>query len=92
LDKNSNANWAEPVILLDLAIAHHRWGHNQQAQEWLEKATRLLDQSGEFSPHMHERMEFEVLRQEAERLILGNTHSAFRLFGSTFVSSSRQQF
>ena len=53
-------------------------------KEWLEKATRLLDQSQEWTAlglppwadPGHERMEIEVLRHEAERLIHGTKELA----------------
>ena len=54
---------------LELAIAHHHADHHQQAQKWLDFATRRLQDWNPASAHY--RVEIEVFRREAESLIRG---------------------
>ncbi|MCI0464392.1 MAG: hypothetical protein L0Z62_46250, partial [Gemmataceae bacterium] len=54
---------------LFLAMAHHRLGHADQSQQWLQKAQgAALKDEGQFS---WENVEIELLRREAEALIGG---------------------
>src|SRR5262249_50185499 len=64
-----------------LAMAHHRLGHTREARHWLQKATDWSEQilSGKIidpklSPFAwHCRLTVELLRHEAETLILGKS-------------------
>lgn len=61
-----------------LALAYHQLNRNDEAQRWLGKATDWLDQqeghmpreSAEMGSHRHNWLEAQVLRREAEKLIL----------------------
>ena len=59
---------AEPLICLDLAIAHFKWGQEEEARDWLERARGKLKQ-GQLPKHMHEIAETTALRREAEQLL-----------------------
>ena len=70
---SSEAIDSEPILQLGLAIAHHHADHRTDASAWLEKAQHLLkDWDAE---NANARIESEVLRHEAERLILGENHN-----------------
>jgi WD40 repeat protein/serine/threonine protein kinase/tetratricopeptide (TPR) repeat protein len=64
---------------LFLAMAHHRLGHADQARQWLEKTVRWIDQAKGGKPQnatfegalqWHQWVELELLRHEAELLLL----------------------
>ncbi len=66
------------VNWLWLALANHRLGKPEEAHRWLGKAQTWLDQfadgipphaEGEFGLHLHNWLEAQVLRREAEALI-----------------------
>jgi tetratricopeptide (TPR) repeat protein len=63
-----------------LAMAHHRLGHSDEAQKWLDKAVQWTDQAGqekEKDPAIkvpmpwNRRLTLQLLRREAETLIQG---------------------
>jgi WD40 repeat protein/tetratricopeptide (TPR) repeat protein len=51
-----------------LAMAHHRLRHTEEARRWLDKANTFLDK--EKPANWQERIEWQVLREEAEAVIL----------------------
>jgi serine/threonine protein kinase/tetratricopeptide (TPR) repeat protein len=54
-----------------LAMAHHRLGHEQQAREWLNKATKRTEQENRNeSLRWNRRFTLRLLRNEAEELVL----------------------
>jgi tetratricopeptide (TPR) repeat protein len=64
---------------LFLAMTHHRLGDEEKAQEWLEKAVKLVDAerirddaaTGDARESWYSQVAEDVLRKEAEALILG---------------------
>ena len=63
-----------------LALAHQRLGKSEEARRWLDKATAWLDQYRDGMPdraddelglHLHNWLEAQVLRREAETLLRG---------------------
>ena len=67
------------VNWLWLALANHRLGKPEEARRWLGKAQKWLDQFGDGMPpraeeelglHLHNWLEAQVLRREAEALVL----------------------
>jgi tetratricopeptide (TPR) repeat protein len=64
---------------LFLAMAHHRLGHAEEAKKWLTKAEQWLDQALAEKPKelggnplpWDRKLELQLLRREAEELILG---------------------
>lgn len=61
-----------------LALANHRLGKHEEARRWLGKAQKWLDQFGDGMPpraedelglHLHNWLEAQILRREAEELI-----------------------
>jgi tetratricopeptide (TPR) repeat protein len=73
---------SEALVSLDLAIAHYLGGEPEEAAKWLQKATDLIDDYesrdfiGDGPGYAPEVLEIEVLRREAEQLILGTRESA----------------
>jgi WD40 repeat protein/Flp pilus assembly protein TadD len=60
---------------LFLAMAHHRLGDTEQARRHLDKAVRRIDratEAGSAALQWSERLEFSLLRREAEALVNGN--------------------
>jgi WD40 repeat protein/serine/threonine protein kinase/tetratricopeptide (TPR) repeat protein len=69
--------WGSQVWFF-LAMTHHRLGHAAEAKEWLTKATQWQEQKlrennakGHATMRWSTRVEMQVLRREAEALILG---------------------
>jgi tetratricopeptide (TPR) repeat protein len=55
-----------------LAMAQHRLGHEEQAREWLDKATKRTEQeTRNESVRWNRRFTLRLLRREAEELVLG---------------------
>jgi tetratricopeptide (TPR) repeat protein len=78
-----NPTWDGKVLdWLWLALTYHQMGKEGDARQWLDKATRWLDQSPTRIPeqsrgialHLHDWLEAQVLRREAESLIAGKKH------------------
>jgi tetratricopeptide (TPR) repeat protein len=64
----------DPEGFAFLALAHHRLGHRDQAERWLNKLVAYLPKEGfEFS---RDDVEIRILHREAESLILGSRHPA----------------
>jgi len=74
--------WEGHVVdWLLLAMAHQRLGHGDKARHWLDKAVQWIDQAGKglpkesrFAlpvPSWGDRLEIQLLRREAEKLIGG---------------------
>jgi serine/threonine protein kinase/tetratricopeptide (TPR) repeat protein len=72
--------WGGHVVdWLLLAMAHQRQGHTAEARHWLDKAGQWIDQAGKGPPKearfalplpsWSDRLEAQILRREAERLI-----------------------
>jgi WD40 repeat protein/tetratricopeptide (TPR) repeat protein len=57
-----------PADWLFLAMAQHRLGHTEEAKRWLDKAVPSIQQAG--SLPWNTRLELQLLRQEAEALIV----------------------
>jgi tetratricopeptide (TPR) repeat protein len=75
---HDNPNWDGNVVSwLWLALAYHQLGKDSAARQWLGKATKWLDSYSQRPPapssslNLHEWLEANVLRREAEALILG---------------------
>jgi tetratricopeptide (TPR) repeat protein/tRNA A-37 threonylcarbamoyl transferase component Bud32 len=69
------------VNWLWLALANHRLGKPEEARRWLGKAQKWLDQFGDGMPpraeeelglHLHNWLEAQILRREAEALVVPN--------------------
>jgi tetratricopeptide (TPR) repeat protein len=77
----ANPGWAGRVDdWLLLALAHHRLGHAAEVTRWLEKAVYALP-TGDFFQgpiHSHDRLACELLRREAEALMLPNRAAFLR--------------
>jgi tetratricopeptide (TPR) repeat protein len=76
----ADRNWSAQVVnWLGLALAHARLGQTQDAQEWLDRAVRWIDETTAKSPkkglaaipglHRHDWLACHALRREAETLI-----------------------
>jgi tetratricopeptide (TPR) repeat protein len=74
---DANANSREGIVTdwLILAMAHHQLGRPDQSRHWLEKSIAWLEELGKNAsqkdgePAWDERIEFRLLRAEAESLI-----------------------
>jgi hypothetical protein len=78
----TDPHWAaNALIRLVLAMAHHRLGHAEEARHWLEKAhdarggetwgVKPGQVLGVTAPWL-DRCEYQILRREADELILGS--------------------
>jgi WD40 repeat protein/tetratricopeptide (TPR) repeat protein len=80
LEESDNERQWEPVWVVNrlaLALAHHALGHPNEARRWLGEATEALDAAspgrlvdGRTQIGMHDWLEAQVLRREAEAAIL----------------------
>jgi hypothetical protein len=67
--KNVGASWGGNVVnWLLLAMAHHRLGHSEEVQKWLDKAENWIDKVSRL-PSWCDRFEVQLLRREAEELL-----------------------
>jgi hypothetical protein len=57
-----------------LAMAHHRLGHQDEAQRWLDKLAAYRPKAG--SDFSWDDVEIRILRREAESLVLGSRPAA----------------
>jgi WD40 repeat protein len=64
----------DPRAFAFLAMAHHRLGHRNEAQHWLDNLAAYQPRTGANSSW--EDVEIHILRREAESLILGSRHPA----------------
>ncbi len=73
---------ANALIRLVLAMAHHRLGHAEEARRWLEKAhdprggeaygLKPGEVISAVTPFWWDRGDYQILRREADELILGS--------------------
>ena len=78
---DNHGKYSEALISLDLAISHYLDGEHEEAAKLLQKATDLIDDYesrdfiGDGPGSAREVLEIEVLRREAQQLILGSLES-----------------
>ena len=70
LDESIRGDEGDPKAFAFLALAHHRLGHHDQAERWLDKLVASQAKVGfEMS---RDDVEIRILRREAESQILGS--------------------
>jgi WD40 repeat protein/tetratricopeptide (TPR) repeat protein len=94
-----------PSVWLFLAMAHHQLKHGEEARKWLKDAVTWMDEAaqkkgegaegGNLLPWdklpWNERMALEILRREAEKLVLrrGREAAAARLYADAFTAEPK---